>query len=126
MFDKRDTMIVEPIVPRSFFEGVGINRQTENFAQVQLDGALRCTEREGVEMAYYVLKKDGLFVGGSSALNLVGAAKLARKLGPGKVIVTVLTDSGQRYATRMYNKEWLAQNHLEPNATGLEFLDYSD
>eukprot|EP01112_Ceratiomyxa_fruticulosa_P019194 TRINITY_DN6247_c0_g1_i2.p1 TRINITY_DN6247_c0_g1~~TRINITY_DN6247_c0_g1_i2.p1 ORF type:complete len:312 (+),score=48.97 TRINITY_DN6247_c0_g1_i2:454-1389(+) len=123
MFDKRDTLIVEPITPRSFFEGVGINRQTENFAQIQLDGAVKCTEKEGIEMAYYVLRNDGLYIGGSSALNLVGAVKLARKLGPGKTIVTVLTDNGARYSTRMYDREWLAKNNLVPTATSLEFLE---
>lgn len=83
-------MTIEPLSARSFYEGIGVNRQTENFNQVErYDGAFRGSEQEGVDMAHYLLQHEGLFVGGSSALNCVGAVKLARKLGPGHTIGTV-------------------------------------
>jgi len=125
MFDRQDTLTVEPLVARSFYEGIGINRQTENFAKAKLDGAIKGTEIEGVEMAYHLLRNDGLFIGASSALNCVGVVRLAKKLGPGHVIVTVLSDGGQRYLSKLYNKEWLEQNKLMPSKVGddLSFLE---
>ena len=74
-------------------------------------------------MAQYLLKHDGLFIGSSAALNAVGAVKLARKLGKGHTIATILCDGGGRYQSRMYNPEWLAEKGLSPVATGLEFID---
>jgi len=76
-------------------------------------------------MAYYLLKHDGLFVGASSALNCVGAVKLARKLGAGHVIVTVLSDGGQRYLSKLYSKSWLENNNLMPkDDLALDNLDF--
>ncbi|EGG15587.1 cysteine synthase [Cavenderia fasciculata] len=82
IFDVRDRLVVDKFGPRSFYEGVGVNRKTENFNKAVLNGAFKGSEMEGVEMAHHLLKQDGLFLGGSSALNCVGAVKLARKLGP--------------------------------------------
>lgn len=76
-----------------------------------------------IEMAYYLLRHDGLFMGSSAALNVVGAVRLARQLGPGHVIATILCDGGGRYQSRMFNAEWLAEKNLTPTAKGLEFLD---
>jgi cysteine synthase len=107
----------------SITEGIGINRETANFHRARLDGAFRGTDREVIEMAYYLLRHDGLFVGSSAALNVVGAVRLARELGPGKVIATILCDGGGRYQSRMFNPEWLAEKGLTPTAKELEFLD---
>jgi cysteine synthase len=107
----------------SITEGIGINRETANFRRAKLDGAFQGNDQEVIEMAYYLLKHDGLFVGSSAALNVVGAVRLARKLGQGKVIATILCDGGGRYQSRMFNPEWLAEKGLTPIATGLEFLD---
>jgi cysteine synthase len=107
----------------SITEGIGINRETANFRRAKLDGAFQGTDQEVIEMAYYLLKHDGLFVGSSAALNVVGAVRLARKLGEGKVIATILCDGGGRYQSRMFNSEWLAEKGLTPKAKGLEFLD---
>jgi cysteine synthase A len=96
----------------SVLEGVGIKRVTANFAAAKLDGAFRGLDSESIQMVYWLLKKDGLFVGGTSGLNCVGAVKLARKLGPGKVIATVLCDGGGRYQSRMFNREWLDDKGL--------------
>ncbi|KYQ92504.1 cysteine synthase [Tieghemostelium lacteum] len=112
IFDIKDRLVVEKLGPRSFYEGVGVNRKTENFTKAILDGAFKGTEQEGVDMAHYLLKHDGLFLGGSSALNCAGAVKLARKLGPGKTIVTMLCDSGHRYTSRLYSKKWLNENNF--------------
>lgn len=107
----------------SITEGIGIMRVTANFARARLDGAFQGTDRQVVEMAHWLLKKDGLFVGSSAALNCVGAVKLARKLGPGKTIVTLLCDGGGRYQSRLFDHAWLAEKGLTPAASALEFMD---
>ncbi|KAL2316648.1 hypothetical protein Fmac_030524 [Flemingia macrophylla] len=103
-------------------EGIGINRITRNFAMAKLDGAFRGTDREAVEMARFLLKNDGLFLGSSSAMNCVGAVRVAQAIGPGHTIVTILCDSGMRHLSKFYNAEYLSELGLTPKATGLEFL----
>ncbi|GFQ04319.1 cysteine synthase 2 [Phtheirospermum japonicum] len=103
-------------------EGIGINRLTENFQMSELDGAFRGSDKEAVEMSRYLLKKDGLFLGSSSAMNCVGAFKVARQMGPGHTIVTILCDSGMRHLSKFYNAEYLSQYGLTPSAFELEFL----
>ncbi len=107
----------------SITEGIGINRATANFNRARLDGAFQGTDQQVIEMAQYLLKHDGLFMGSSAALNVVGAVKLARKLGKGHTIATILCDGGGRYQSRMYNPQWLAEKGLTPIAKGLEFID---
>ncbi|XP_006651169.1 cysteine synthase 2 [Oryza brachyantha] len=104
-------------------EGIGINRVTKNFMMAELDGAYRGTDREAVEMSRFLLKNDGLFVGSSSAMNCVGAVRVARDLGPGHTVVTILCDSGMRHLSKFFNDQYLANHALTPTATGLEFLD---
>jgi cysteine synthase len=99
----------------SIMEGIGIRRITHNFAQAKLDGAFLATDREAVAMAQALLREDGLFLGGSAALNCVGAQKLAEKLGPGKTIVTILCDGGGRYQSKLYNEDWLREKGLWPS-----------
>jgi len=122
MFDPQDAMIVQPLEPRSIYEGIGINRQTENLMHSKIDEVYSGTDLEGVEMAHYLLRKEGLFVGGSTALNFVGAVRLARKLGPGNTIVTIISDSGQRYQSKMYNDNWLEESNLVPTHSDLSFI----
>ncbi|NUN63388.1 cysteine synthase A [Pseudanabaena biceps] len=107
----------------SITEGIGINRATANFNRAKLDGAFRGKDQQVIEMAQYLLKHDGLFIGSSAALNVIGAIKLARKLGKGHTIATILCDGGGRYQSRMYNAAWLAEKGLTPIAKGLEFID---
>lgn len=107
----------------SITEGIGINRATANFNRARLDGAFQGTDQQVIEMSQYLLKHDGLFIGSSAALNVVGAVKLARKLGKGHTIATILCDGGGRYQSRMYNPVWLAEKGLQPVAKGLEFID---
>ena len=98
----------------SMIEGIGIGRITTNFSAAKIDHAFRGSDREAVEMAYYLLREEGLFVGPSAALNVVGAVKAARRLGPGKVVVTILCDSGERYMSKLYNDEFLRKEGLVP------------
>ncbi|TXG67951.1 hypothetical protein EZV62_009226 [Acer yangbiense] len=104
-------------------EGIGINRLTQNFMMAKLDGAFRGTDREAVEMSRFLLKNDGLFLGSSSAMNCVGAVRVAESLGPGHTIVTILCDNGMRHLSKFYDAKYLSQYDLTPTATGLEFLD---
>ncbi|KAK4398618.1 Cysteine synthase [Sesamum angolense] len=103
-------------------EGIGINRLTENFKLAALDGAFRGSDMEAVEMSRYLLKSDGLFLGSSSAMNCVGAVKVAQKMGPGHTIVTILCDSGMRHLSKFYDAQYLSEHGLTPSASGLEFL----
>lgn len=91
----------------SIAEGVGILRLTKNFANAKVDGAFQGCDKEAIAMAYYLLKREGIFIGPSAAMNVVGAVKLAKKLGPGHSIVTVLCDGGGRYSSKMWNKSYL-------------------
>ncbi|GFZ05340.1 pyridoxal-5'-phosphate-dependent enzyme family protein [Actinidia rufa] len=105
-------------------EGIGINRLTQNFMMAELDGAFRGTDTEAVEMSRFLLKNDGLFLGSSSAMNCVGAVRVAQSIGPGHTIVTILCDSGMRHLSKFYDPQYLSQHGLTPSATGLEFLDF--
>lgn len=104
-------------------EGIGINRVTANFQAALVDGAFRGTDQEAVEMAAYLLRNDGIFVGSSAAMNCVGAVKAARALGPGHTIVTVLCDGGHRHLSKFHNPEYLQEAGLVPVATGTS-LDF--
>ncbi|CAG8806780.1 30379_t:CDS:2, partial [Racocetra persica] len=86
----------------TIIEGVGLNRMTENFnaAYELIDDAIRVSDEEAVAMARYLVREEGLFVGSSSAINCVGCVRVARQLGPGNRIVTILCDSGQRVCLR--------------------------
>ncbi|KAF9388117.1 hypothetical protein CPB97_001568 [Podila verticillata] len=96
-------------------EGVGINRLTRNFSMSEgfIDDAIRVTDQEAVDMARYLVHQEGLFIGSSSAVNCVGAVRIARELGPGHTIVTLLCDSGHRHLTKFWNDEYLANQGLE-------------
>ncbi|KAJ3160644.1 hypothetical protein HDU86_000403 [Geranomyces michiganensis] len=108
-------------------EGVGINRLTKNFSKIvktgYIDEAVHVDDREAVEMSRYLVRQDGLFVGSSSALNCVAAVRVARQLGPGHTIVTLICDHGTRHLTKFWSDEYIASHDLTPRATGLEFLD---
>lgn len=71
------------------------------------------------------MKNDGLFIGSSSAMNCVGAVRVAKALGPGHTIVTILCDSGMRHLSKFHNDKYLSEHGLTPSATGLEFLRLS-
>ena len=89
----------------SIIEGIGVNFLTDNMQQAVVDDSIKVTDEEAVFMANYVYEKDGIFIGGSSAVNLCACLKAARELGKGKVIVTVLFDSGLKYVSKLFNKK---------------------
>lgn len=108
----------------SVAEGIGQGRVTRNVALALVDDAYRITDPVAVEVMYHLLHREGLFVGFSSAINVTAALRLAKERGPGQVIVTILCDGGARYASRLFNPEWLAEQKLTPRAKDLEFLDW--
>ena len=81
----------------TIMEGVGCDRVTDNFALAPADLAFRVSDDDSVAMARHLLDQEGLFVGGSAAMNCVAAVRTAQQMGPGHTIVTVLCDGGQRY-----------------------------
>jgi len=87
-----------------------------------VDDAYRIADPLAVEMAYHLLRTEGLYLGLSAAINVAGAVKLARERGPGQVITTILSDGGGRYASKLYNPAWLREQGLEPKSQGLEFV----
>ena len=97
----------------SVTEGIGISRITANMTDVPIDDAVRVDDKEAVRVIYQLLLQDGLFMGGSVGINVGGAYALAKEMGPGHTIVTVLCDGGARYQSRLYNPEWLAQKELQ-------------
>ena len=96
----------------SITEGIGQGRITENLKHLVIDDAVRINDKEALEMIFKLLKEEGLFLGGSSGINVCGAIKMAEKLGPGHNIVTILCDSGQRYQSKIWNKSFLKSKDL--------------
>lgn len=88
----------------SIIEGIGVNFLTDNMLNGIVDESVKVSDEEAVFMANYVYEKDGIFIGGSSAVNLCACVKAAKELGKGKVIVTVLFDSGLKYVSKLFNK----------------------
>ncbi len=96
----------------SITEGIGQGRVTANLEGVVVDEAFRIEDKEWLPVLYSLIQDEGLSLGGSSALNVLGAVQLAKKLGPGKTIVTVLCDYGNRYSSRLFNPEFLRSKDL--------------
>ena len=96
----------------SVAEGIGQSRITANLEGAPIDTQFRIADELGLEQAYALLEKEGLCVGLSSGINVAGAMALARQMGPGKTIVTLLCDSGMRYLSTLFNAEWLAAKGL--------------
>ena len=99
----------------SITEGIGNSRITKNMENVMIDDAIRVDDKEAVRVVYQLLRKDGLFMGGSVGINVGAAVALAKQMGPGHTIVTVLCDSGTRYQSKLFNREWLATKNLLPD-----------
>eukprot|EP00730_Choanoeca_flexa_P013080 TRINITY_DN4944_c0_g1_i1.p1 TRINITY_DN4944_c0_g1~~TRINITY_DN4944_c0_g1_i1.p1 ORF type:complete len:366 (+),score=77.31 TRINITY_DN4944_c0_g1_i1:3-1100(+) len=100
----------------SITEGIGITRLTNNFKGALVDKALKGTDEEAVTMVYYLLRNEGLYVGPSAALNVVGAVKMARELGPGHTVATVICDTGDRYLSTVFNQTWLKDKSFDTTA----------
>ena len=96
----------------SVAEGIGQGRVTANLEGAPVDTQFRISDAEGLEWVHLLLREEGLCLGLSSGINVAGAVALARHLGPGKTIVTILCDTGFRYLSTLYNAEWLASKGL--------------
>ncbi len=93
-------------------EGIGISFVTKNLQDAIVDLAYQVSDEEALPFIFNLLKHEGLCLGGSSAINIAGAVRLAKELGPGNTIVTVLCDSGNRYQSKLYNPTFLKQINL--------------
>ena len=100
----------------SITEGIGQGRVTANLEGFQPDHSFFITDSESLDIAYRLLKEEGLALGLSSGVNVAGAIRLARELGPGKTIVTILCDPATRYQSRLFNPEFLRSKGLQPPA----------
>jgi cysteine synthase A len=96
----------------SITEGIGLGRVTGNIRGAPIDDAYRIPDAEALPILFDLLRHEGLCLGGSSAINVAGAIRLARDLGPGHTIVTILADSGTRYQSKLWNREFLASKGL--------------
>ena len=99
----------------SITEGIGNSRVTANMEGAPIDDAIQIDDKEAVQAIYQLLRKDGLFMGGSVGINVAAAIALAKQMGPGHTIVTILCDGGARYQSRLFNREWLAAKGLLPD-----------
>jgi cysteine synthase A len=96
----------------SISEGIGSSRVTANFADAPIDEAWSIPDSESVPVTHALLHEEGLCVGGSSGVNVAGAIRLARALGPGHTVVTVLCDAGTRYQAKLFNPAFLREKGL--------------
>jgi len=103
----------------SITEGIGLGRVTPVIATAKVDDAFLISDEEAVTVIYELLEHEGLCLGGSTGINVAGAIRLAKQLGPGHTIVTILCDSGNRYQSKLFNPEFMRSKNL-PVPTWLE------
>ena len=96
----------------SITEGIGNSRITDNLDGAWIDRALQIADQDAINMVYRLLHEEGWFLGSSTGVNVCGALEVARELGPGHTVVTVLCDGGGKYRSSLFNREWLAQKGL--------------
>ncbi len=96
----------------SITEGIGTGRITKNFEKAIIDEAYQIDDVEALKIVYELMENQNIILGGSSGINIAGAIRLAKQLGPGKNIVTILCDNGKRYASKIFNKEFLKSKNL--------------
>jgi len=100
----------------SVTEGIGIGRVTANLEGAPIDDAVRIEDDEIVRTGYQLLYREGLFLGGTSGANVAAAVRVARDLGPGNTVVTILCDGGHKYLSRFWSREYLEQRGLAAHA----------
>jgi cysteine synthase A len=93
----------------SITEGIGTGRITANLAGAPIDDALRIPDAETMHFVYRLLREEGLLLGSTAGINVAGAVRLAKQLGPGHTIVTILCDGGAKYQSRLFNQAWIAE-----------------
>ena len=96
----------------SVTEGIGLGRVTGNVKDAPVDDAYQIPDREALDVIFQLVRKEGLVVGGSSGINVAGAIRLARELGPDHTVVTILADSGTRYQSKLFNRAFLEEKGL--------------
>jgi Cysteine synthase len=96
----------------SITEGIGSSRITANFAKAIIDGAFSINDKESLPILYDLIQNEGLSLGTSCGVNIAGAIKLAKELGPGKTIVTILCDKSDKYNSKLFNKNFLKEKGL--------------
>ncbi len=96
----------------SISEGIGLGRVTPVIETAKVDDAFLISDEEAVQVIYDLLEHEGLCLGGSTGINVAGAIRLAKQLGPGKTIVTILCDSGGRYQSKLFNPEFMRSKNL--------------
>ncbi len=99
----------------SITEGIGNSRVTDNLLGTPIDDAVQITDQRSVSMVYRMLREEGWFFGSSTGLNLAAAVDVARDLGPGHTVVTLLCDGGGKYQSRLFNPAWLRERGLDPD-----------
>lgn len=98
----------------SITEGIGQGRVTGNLEGAKIDDAFNIPDREMLPVLWQLIGEEGIYVGASTALNVAGAIRLARQLGPGRTIVTILCDSARSYESRLFNTDFLTSRGLPP------------
>jgi len=93
----------------SITEGIGTGRVTANLAGAPIDDALRIADAETISYVYRLLRQEGLLLGSTAGINVAAAVLLARQMGPGHTIATILCDGGAKYQSRLFNRAWLAE-----------------
>jgi cysteine synthase A len=93
----------------SITEGIGTGRVTANLAGAPIDDALRIGDEETLHYVYRLLREEGLLLGSTAGINVAGAVRVAKQLGPGHTIATILCDGGAKYQSRLFNKAWIAE-----------------
>ena len=102
----------------SITEGIGTGRVTANLEGTQVDDALRISDAETMRFVYRLLREEGLLLGSTSGINVAAAFKLAKQLGPGHTIVTILCDGGAKYQSRLFNKDWIREKSFADAIAG--------
>jgi cysteine synthase A len=96
----------------SITEGIGQSRITANLEDVEVDDAWRITDADAVKILFDLTRDEGMCLGGSSGINIAGAIEMAKQLGKGSTVVTVLADYGNRYLSKLYNAAFLREKGL--------------
>ena len=99
----------------SITEGIGNSRVTDNLQDAPVDDAVQVTDQAMVSLVYRLLREEGWFFGSSTGINLAAAVEVARELGPGHTVVTLLCDGGAKYQSRLFNRAWLQEQGLTPD-----------
>ena len=96
----------------SITEGIGQGRITANLEGLSVDRPFNIPDREAIPLVFEMAEKEGFILGGSSGINVAGAIRLAKELGPGHIVVTILCDYGTRYSSKLFNPDFLRSKDL--------------